>query len=95
MDEQAQINVSIHLTAIHIAMGDENPRDLINQIKTCSELHIDLVLPGFSQSFMADEQVEILIRSIHLKVHEQHISQLLKLSRLKDQYLRLNLFLID
>ena len=73
LDEQAQSEAKIHLTTIRIAMGDENPRDLINHFRDCAKLHIDPVSAGFSDAFIAGEKVEELIRNVHLSVHEQHL----------------------
>ena len=75
MDETAQKDAGIYLTTIRIAMGDENPRDLINQFKTCAELHLDPVAPGFSNQFMEKESLETLISECYLDVHSRHISK--------------------
>lgn len=73
MDEQAQADALIHLTTIRVAMGDENPRDLISHFRHCAKLHIDPVMPGFSDGFMLDKEVEQLIRKVHIGVHEKHL----------------------
>ncbi|MFK0571775.1 trans-sulfuration enzyme family protein [Endozoicomonas sp.] len=74
MDQQAQAKADIHLTTIRIAMGDENPRDLINQFTAAAMLHIDPVVKGFSDAFMTENEVEKLIKTIHLDVHERHLN---------------------
>lgn len=74
MDQQAQAEADIHLTTIRIAMGDENPRDLINQLTAAAKLHIDPVVKGFSDAFMTANEVEKLIKTIHLDVHERHLN---------------------
>ena len=74
MDETAQQDAGIYLTTIRIAMGDENIKDLVNQFKLCAQIHLDPVVPGFSQGFMADKQLKTLMRDTHLRVHEQHLS---------------------
>ena len=73
LDEQALADALIHLTTIRIAMGDENPRDLINHFRLCAELHIDPVIPGFSDDFMGNEDIETLIMDTHLSVHKKHL----------------------
>ena len=73
LDENAQVDAAIYLTTIRIAMGDENPRDLISQFKACAELHLDPVCPGFSQQFMKKSEIEKLIRETHLDVHSRHL----------------------
>ena len=73
MDASAQQDANIFLTTMRIAMGDENPRDLIRQFKICAEIHLDPVMPGFSRLFMDDKQLETLIRKTHLDVHGRHL----------------------
>ncbi|WP_062268533.1 trans-sulfuration enzyme family protein [Endozoicomonas arenosclerae] len=73
MDEAAQKEAGIFLTTIRVAMGDENPRDLIRQFKACAKLHLDPVMPGFSDQFMSDEALETMIRETHLDVHRRHL----------------------
>lgn len=73
MDEVAQQEAGIYLTTIRIAMGDENPRDLISQLKVCAELHLDPVMPGFSQQFMGNNELESLIKETHLTIHGKHL----------------------
>lgn len=73
MDSTAQKDADIYLTTMRIAMGDENPRDLIHQFKACAKLHLDPVIPGFSEQFMKSEELEQLIRKTHLDVHTRHI----------------------
>lgn len=73
MDESAQQEAGIFLTTIRVAMGDENPRDLIRQFKACAKLHLDPVMPGFSEQFMSDEALDKMIRETHLDVHSRHL----------------------
>ena len=75
MDTTAQKNANIFMTTIRIAMGDENPKDLIHQFKTCAQLHIDPVIPGFSEQFMDLKDFHTLLRDIHLDVHTRHIAE--------------------
>ena len=73
LDEQAQAEAQIHLTTLRIAMGGENPKDLINHFRDCAVMHIDPVIPGFSELFMTEESINFRMREIHLSVHEQHL----------------------
>lgn len=74
MDASAQQDANIYLTTIRIAMGDEQPKDLIHHLISCAKLHIDPVIPGFSSQFMADDLLEQLIQNTYLDVHQRHIA---------------------
>ncbi|MRI35277.1 Cys/Met metabolism pyridoxal-phosphate-dependent enzyme [Endozoicomonas sp. OPT23] len=75
MDETAQKDAGIYLTTIRIAMGDENPIDLIQHFKACIDQFIDPVQAGFSNQFMFDQQLEKLYQEIYLEIHQKHIEQ--------------------
>ncbi|WP_257287130.1 virulence RhuM family protein [Endozoicomonas sp. SESOKO2] len=65
-----------HLThgfSINQQRFEENPRDLIRQFKACAKLHLDPVMPGFSEQFMSDEALDKMIRETHLDVHSRHL----------------------
>src|SRR5205085_4294931 len=49
-------------TTIRIALGDEDPRQLIAHFIRVSELVLDPVRPAFADAFMPPEQVDELYR---------------------------------
>lgn len=58
----------ISATTIRVAMGDEDPRQLIGHLVRVAELVIDPVKPGFSQQFMTAQDVDRLHRATCLDV---------------------------
>jgi cystathionine beta-lyase/cystathionine gamma-synthase len=73
LDEQALHDAGISLTTIRIAVGDENPKELISHFINASRLVIDLARPGFSERFMSAGDVDQLIQDIYLDAHRQYI----------------------
>ena len=61
LDEQAQIDADIHLTTIRIAMGDENPRDLIRHFKSCA----GFTLKPCGRRFLRAVYVQSTTRNTH------------------------------
>jgi cystathionine beta-lyase/cystathionine gamma-synthase len=66
-DELRQAGISP--TTIRIALGDEDPRQLIAHFIRAAQLVIDPVRPGFSTSFTAPESIDALYRRVYLDVH--------------------------
>ncbi|MDE2996505.1 MAG: PLP-dependent transferase [Bacteroidota bacterium] len=60
-------------TNIRIAVGDENPKELIGHFLGASRLVIDPVADGFSDGFMSPEEVDVLVRDTYLDVHARYI----------------------
>ena len=56
-------------TTIRIAVGDEDPRQLIVHFIRTSELIIDRVKPGFADGFMKPAQIDELYRTTYLDIH--------------------------
>jgi len=56
-------------TTIRIAVGDEDPRQLIAHFIRTSELIIDRVKPGFAGGFMKPAQIDELYRATYLDIH--------------------------
>ena len=75
LDETAQKDAGIYLTTIRIAMGDENPVDLIQHFKACTSQFIDPVLSGFSGQFISDQQLEKLYQETYTDIHQKHVKQ--------------------
>jgi cystathionine beta-lyase/cystathionine gamma-synthase len=59
-------------TTIRIAVGDEDPRELMRDFLATAQLALDPVKPGFSQKFPGGSTVDELVDSIYLDVHRRH-----------------------
>ena len=66
----------ITATTVRIAVGDEDPRQLIAHFIQVSRLVLDPARPGFSSSFMAPADVDALYRSTYLDVHQRWVDAL-------------------
>lgn len=73
LDAEALKNSGIAPTNIRIAVGDENPKELIGHFINASRLVIDPVVEGFSSGFMASEDVDVLVRTTYLDVHSRYV----------------------
>ncbi|GAB3012036.1 trans-sulfuration enzyme family protein [Bowmanella dokdonensis] len=62
----------IYMTTMRIAMGTDNVKELIAQFIHCAKLHIDPVVPGFSDKFMEPEQIDKLYMDLAMEVCTQH-----------------------
>lgn len=60
-------------TNIRIAVGDENPKELIGHFLGAARLVIDPASSGFSDRFMSPEDVDRLVRDTYLDVHARYI----------------------
>ncbi len=58
-------------TTIRIAVGDEDPRQLLAHFIEASRLVIDPVSPGFSGRFMTPAELDALFRETYLDVHRR------------------------
>ena len=56
-------------STVRIAVGDEDPRQLIAHLVRTVELIVDPVRPGFSRAFMRPEAVDRLYQEVYLDVH--------------------------
>ncbi len=59
-------------TTIRIAVGDEDPRELIRDFLATARLAIDPIKPGFSAKFPRGTAVDQLVDEIYLDVHRRH-----------------------
>ncbi len=73
MDDQALAEAGIARTTIRVAVGDENPKELIAHFVNAARLAIDPDAPGFSGEFLSPEETDQLVRHTYLKVHEAYI----------------------
>jgi len=73
MSDDELREAGISRTTIRIAVGDEDPRQLINHFVQAAELVIDPVRPGFSQKFLPPAAVDGLYRRTYLDVHTRWV----------------------
>jgi len=73
MSEEKLIQAGITLTTIRISVGDEDARSLMAHFARTAELVIDPSLPGFSEKFMNNEDMDVLYKKIYLDVHTRWI----------------------
>lgn len=59
-------------TTIRIAVGDEEPRELIASFLHTAKLAIDPQIPGFSGTFLTGPAVDELVDEIYVDVHRRH-----------------------
>src|SRR5205085_11344594 len=69
MSAQELLEAGISPTTIRIAVGDEDPRQLIAHFIRVSELVLDPVRPGFANSFMQPEILDTLYHRTYLEAH--------------------------
>jgi O-acetylhomoserine (thiol)-lyase len=76
MDDEALHDAGIARTTIRVAVGDENPKELIAHFVSAARLAIDPGAPGFSDGFLSPAETDALVRSTYLKVHEAYVDSL-------------------
>jgi O-acetylhomoserine/O-acetylserine sulfhydrylase-like pyridoxal-dependent enzyme len=74
LDKKAQTKSGIYMTTMRIAMGTDNVKELVAHFINSARLHIDPVMPGFSDKFMSAQEIDELYMKISLKVSQQHYS---------------------
>jgi O-acetylhomoserine/O-acetylserine sulfhydrylase-like pyridoxal-dependent enzyme len=74
LDETAQAKSGIYLTTMRIAMGTDNVRELIAHFINSAKLHIDPVIPSFSEQFILASEIDELYLKTCLRVSKQHFS---------------------
>ena len=73
MDEDALREAHIDPTTIRIAVGDEEPRDLIAHFIDVCRLALDPVHPGFSDAFMSVSEINALIEETYMDVQRKYV----------------------
>jgi len=76
MDDEALADAGITRTTIRVAVGDENPKELISHFVNAARLAIDPASPGFSEGFLPPEETDDLVRDTYLKVHRAYIDSM-------------------
>lgn len=73
LDEAALDAAGIRPTTIRMAVGDEDPRDLIRHFVDAARLAIEPLHPGFCAAFLPPAETDALIREHYLDVHRRYI----------------------
>lgn len=73
MSPEELADAGISRTTIRIAVGDEDPRQLINHFIQAAELIIDPVREGFSSNFPSPAEIDALYRETYLDVHTRWV----------------------
>ncbi|BBA36770.1 O-acetylhomoserine sulfhydrylase / O-succinylhomoserine sulfhydrylase [Methylocaldum marinum] len=73
LDEIALREAGISPTTIRIAVGDEDPLDLILHLVGAARLAIDPVVPDFSRGFGPLSAARDLVRTIYLESHRRYV----------------------
>lgn len=73
LDPEDREEVEIFPYTIRMAIGIEDPKDLIEHFVAAAKLSIDPEVPGFSDKFMNEEQRNQLIRDIYVDINTRYI----------------------
>ena len=73
LDADALKDAGISATNIRIAVGDENPKQLIGHFLNAARLVIDRDQPGFTDLFPGSEEVDVMVRDTYLDAHARYI----------------------
>jgi O-acetylhomoserine (thiol)-lyase len=73
LNEAALAESGIRPTTIRFAVGDENPRDLIEHFVAAARLALDPAARGFSDGFMPVGEVKKLVERCYLEAHRAHV----------------------
>lgn len=73
LNTQALADAGISQTTIRIAVGDEDPLDLLHHFMQAAKLTLDPVHPGFSNQFMSMDAMQALFRETYMAAHARYI----------------------
>jgi O-acetylhomoserine/O-acetylserine sulfhydrylase-like pyridoxal-dependent enzyme len=76
LDAEALKEAGIAPTTIRIAVGDENPKELMAHFLSAARLVLDPVIPDFTAGFMDAESIDRLVRDTYLEVHRRYVESL-------------------
>ncbi|MCW8127634.1 trans-sulfuration enzyme family protein [Microbulbifer halophilus] len=71
LSPEAQRAADIHPSTIRISVGDENMAQLAAHVLCCTQLHLDPACPGFSDGFMAANEIDDMFARFYREVHEK------------------------
>ncbi|MGE0759149.1 MAG: PLP-dependent aspartate aminotransferase family protein [Pirellulaceae bacterium] len=74
LDEATLRQSGILPTTMRLAIGDEDPKDLIAHFIQAARLAIDPAVPGFSRQFLPPDDIDELVRSTYVQAHEAYIA---------------------
>lgn len=72
LDETALLEAGIYPTTIRIAVGLENPKEVLAHFRDALYLATEEVYPGFADMCLSDEATDTLVRDTYLEVHGAH-----------------------
>ena len=73
MSEEALKEAGITTTTIRIAVGLENPKEILAHLRHALALTVDQENPGFSDRFLSDEETDHLVQETYLDVHRRFV----------------------
>jgi O-acetylhomoserine/O-acetylserine sulfhydrylase-like pyridoxal-dependent enzyme len=76
MSPEELSEAGISQTTVRIALGDEDPRQLIAHFLAVVKLVIDPVHPGFSDAFPSPQKLDSLFHQTYLDVHQRWLDSL-------------------
>jgi O-acetylhomoserine/O-acetylserine sulfhydrylase-like pyridoxal-dependent enzyme len=82
MSPQELRDAGIRPTTVRVAVGDEDPRQLIAHFLSAAQLVIDPVRPGFSQAFPPADAIDRLVHELYFDAHTRWLDAQPKLADL-------------
>ncbi len=82
LDADAMSAAGIYPTTIRLAMGNESVADLIAHFYNSVKMFLDPAKPGFSEGFMATDDIDKMIHDCTVDVHARRIHHIPKISTL-------------
>ena len=73
LDEAALAASGIGPTTIRLAIGNEDPKDLIAQFIQSARLTIEPHVPGFTDQFLAAAEIDKLVHDCYVDGHRRYI----------------------
>lgn len=78
LDEEALAGCGLSPTTVRMAIGDEDPMDLIGHFIASSQAMLDPTIEGFSDGFMNSDQIRELVRHHYTTTHQDYVNDLTK-----------------
>ncbi len=75
LDAEALRASGLAPTTIRIAVGDEDPLDLVHHLVQSARATIDRDIPGFTQGFPTGQAVKQLVRDCYVTTHRDYIEE--------------------
>ncbi len=83
LDAEALRETDLGPRTIRIAIGDEDPTDLIFHFVNSARLTLDPAVPGFSEGFMAAQEADQMIGDCYLEAHRKFAAAMPRLAHRK------------